>query len=156
MHNYGPDCCIQSTSYFQKLKLSGLTATPTNWKNTWQHPQACMCLIQLSTGQDGMRAAVLWLVWHWITCPSPVSIIHFDLFFFVLIIHPAPLTEVEHTFSWGHLMVSQVCHSLSDKSTRAALCFLHGRHCQVWCWSPLLYRLLRRNLGIPTKEVGAA
>jgi len=105
---------------FQKLKLSGLTVTPMNWKNTWQHPQACMCLTQLSTGQDGMRVAVLWLVWHWITCPSPVSIVHFDLFFFVLIIHPATSTEVKHAFSRGHLTVSQVHHSLSDESTRAA------------------------------------
>ena len=104
---------------FQKSKLSGLTATLMNWKNTWWHPQAHMYLTQLSTGQDGMRAAVLWLVWHWITCPCLVSIIHFD-FFFVLIIHPATSTKVEHAFSWGCLTVSCVCHSISGESTHAA------------------------------------
>src|SRR6266481_10190420 len=51
-----------------------------NSRNTWLARQVPLCLIQLSTGHNALKVAVLSRVWHWTTCPPLVSL---GLFIFV-------------------------------------------------------------------------
>src|SRR6266481_3287199 len=51
-----------------------------NSRNTWLARQVPLCLIQLSTGRNALKVAVLSRVWHWTTCPPLVSL---GLFIFV-------------------------------------------------------------------------